>query len=214
MIRALIVLDVTFYREGLEELLSRSGHAVVTAVSGAADAEKALIETSPDVVLLDISAPDARETLLRLRARAQSVKVVALATNENPQSVLEWIEAGVAGYVPRTASSGELIHILRDVARDELHCSPQITSLLVRRLASLAAAQRRPQSVNVLTAREREVLDLLANGLPNKVIAARLGIASATAKNHVHNILEKLGIRGRIEAAAIVHRDAFRIHQP
>jgi two-component system, NarL family, nitrate/nitrite response regulator NarL len=126
---------------------------------------------------------------------------------ETPQDVTRWVEAGVAGYVPRTASSDDLVRALQDVLRDEVRCPPQIAATLMRRLAALAAsAQPAQSSLAVLTDREQEVLALLADGLPNKAIAARLQIQPATAKNHVHNILHKLELRGRVQAASVLNR--------
>lgn len=209
MIRVLVVVDIPFYREGLQQLLARSDDVeVVGAVSGVQEAEDAVRASTPDVVLLDIGAPEACVTLARL-LRLQSIpRVVALAVTETPHDVVKWVEAGVAGYVPRTASVGDLIRALKDVVRDEVRCPPQIAATLMSRLAALAAsAQPSPRTVAALTRREQEVLALLADGLPNKVIAARLRIQPATAKNHVHNILHKLDLRGRVEAASILNQE-------
>lgn len=217
MIRALIVVDVPFYREGLQALLSQSGEVeVVGAVSAARDAEAIVATSLTHVVLLDIGAAEAREVLARLRQQKSAPKVVALAVSETPQDVLSWAEAGVAGYVARTASSSDLIRTLKDVVRDELRCSPQIAAILMRRLAVLAAAAVQPAktALHTLTEREREVLALLADGLPNKVIAARLRIQPATAKNHVHNILHKLDLHGRVEAASVLTRERSQTAGP
>jgi len=101
------------------------------------------------------------------------------------------------------------------VVRDEVRCSPQIVATLMRRLAALAAsAQASRSSLGVLTEREQEVLELLADGLPNKLIAARLQIQPATAKNHVHNILHKLELSGRVEAASVLNRERTRGAKP
>ncbi len=207
MIRALIVVDVPFYREGVQALLLNSGEVhVVGAIASTCDVATAAAGTQ--VVLLDIAASHAREVLARIRQLASAPKVIALAVSETPQDVLSWAEAGVSGYVSRTATSSDLIRTLRDVLRDELHCSPQIAATLMHRLATLAAAaQPARTALDALTERERDVLSLLAEGLPNKVIAARLRIQPATAKNHVHNILHKLDLRGRSQAAVVLSRE-------
>lgn len=212
MIRALIVVDIPFYREGLQELLARSGEIdVVGAVSGAAEAEEIARVSLPHVVLVDIGGPDVGIVLDRLLKLPVAPRIVALAVAETPQDVTRWVEAGVAGYVPRTASSNELIQALKDVVRDEVRCPPQIASTLMRRLAALAAsAQPLRTALGLLTDREQEVLELLADGLPNKVIAARLRIQPATAKNHVHNILHKLELNGRMQAASVLNRERSR----
>jgi DNA-binding NarL/FixJ family response regulator len=216
MIRVLVVVDIPFYREGLQELLARSGVIeVVGAVSGADEAENAARTSIPHVVLLDIDAPEVDVVLDRLLRMPNAPRIVALAVKETPQDVTRWVEAGVAGYVPRTASSDDLIRALTDVIRDEVRCPPQIAATLMRRLAALAAlAQPSPTALAVLTGREQEVLELLADGLPNKVIAARLRIQPATAKNHVHNILHKLDLHGRVEAASVLNRERPQTSRP
>jgi two-component system, NarL family, nitrate/nitrite response regulator NarL len=216
MIRVLVVMDIPFYREGLRELLARSdGIEVVGAVSGVEEVEKATRAGMPHVVLLDIGALDVDMMLERLPQMPVAPRIVALAVAETPQDVTRWAEAGVAGYVPRTASSEDLIQALKDVVRDEVRCPPRIAATLMRRLATLAAsAQPAPTTRAVLTDREQEVLALLADGLPNKVIAARLQIQPATAKNHVHNILHKLELHGRVEAAAVLNRERSRTCRP
>jgi DNA-binding NarL/FixJ family response regulator len=212
MIRALIVVDIPFYREGLQDLLAKSGEIdVVGAVSGAAEAEEIARSSLPQVVLIDIGGPDVGNVLERLLKLPGAPRVVALAVAETPQNVTRWVEAGVAGYVPRTASSNDLIRALKDVLRDEVRCPPLIAATLMRRLATLAAtAQPASTTLGVLTDREQEVLELLADGLPNKVIAARLRIQPATAKNHVHNILHKLELNGRMQAASMLNRERSR----
>jgi two-component system, NarL family, nitrate/nitrite response regulator NarL len=209
MIRVLVVVDIPFYREGLQELLSRSGEIeVVGAVSAAEEVENAARTSTPHVVLLDIGASDAGIVLDQLLRLPDAPRVVALAVAETPQDVTRWVEAGVAGYVPRTASSNDLIRALKDVVRDEVRCPPQIAARLMRRLAALAAsAPPISTALAALTGREQEVLELLAEGLPNKVIATRLRIQPATAKNHVHNILHKLDLHGRVEAASVLNRE-------
>jgi DNA-binding NarL/FixJ family response regulator len=167
------------------------------------------------VVLLDIGATEAEVVLDRLLRMPDPPRIVALAVAETPQDVTRWVEAGVAGYVPRTASSADLIRALKDVVRDEVRCPPQIAATLMRRLAALAAsAQPLPTALAMLTGREQEVLELLADGLPNKVIAARLRIQPATAKNHVHNILHKLDLSGRVEAATVLNRERPQSSRP
>lgn len=216
MIRVLVAVHIPFYREGLQELLARSDEIeVVGAVSGAEEVENATRASTPHVVLLDIGAPDVDGVLDRLLQMPFAPRVVALAVAETPQDVTRWAEAGVAGYVPRTASSEDLIQALKDVVRDEVRCPPRIAATLMRRLATLAAsAQPSPTALAVLTDREQEVLALLADGLPNKVIAARLQIQPATAKNHVHNILHKLDLHGRVEAASVLNRERSRTRRP
>jgi DNA-binding NarL/FixJ family response regulator len=208
MIRVLLVIDVPFYRQGLHDLLAGNVEfEVVGAVSGPDEIEDAARNGNPEVALLDIGAPQVESVIERLRRLSNAPRIVALAVAETPQDVTRWVEAGVAGYVPRTASSDDLVRALKDVVRDEVRCPPQIAATLMRRLASLAATSKPShEALGVLTEREQQVLALLADGLPNKVIASRLRIQPATVKNHVHNILHKLDLNGRVEAASILNR--------
>jgi two-component system, NarL family, nitrate/nitrite response regulator NarL len=207
MIRALIVIDVAFYREGLRDLLMRSGQVLVVGVASSADdAEPIARDMHPDVVLLDASIRDAREALYRLRAIQPEPKLIVLAISETPENVLEWAESGVAGYVRRDASLDDLLRVLKGAVADELYCSPRIAAMMLRRIASAAARTQPRVSLGNLSPREHQVLSLVARGLSNKAIASELGIANATAKNHVHNILDKLELRRRADAASLVQR--------
>lgn len=208
MVRALIVVDVTFYRDGLQDLLTKSGQvAVVGVASRLAEAEAIARQRQPDVVLLDVGVLDSADALRPLRALRPAPKIIALAMKETPESFMEWAESGVAGYVPRDASLDDLLRVLKGAVAGELYCSPRIAAVMLRRLASLAeAAQPAPSSLNSLSPREHEVLSLVARGLSNKAIASQLGIANATAKNHVHNILDKLALRRRVEVASLMQR--------
>jgi two-component system, NarL family, nitrate/nitrite response regulator NarL len=209
MVRTLIAIDVPFYRDGLAHLLTGGDHAeVVAALSLQDDIARDVQEKQPDVVLLDITAPAAMRQLQRLRALPAPPRIVALLVGQTPDDVLVWAEAGITAYVTRDATLEELVRVLQGAARDEAYCSPQIAAMLMRRLSALSRRQpacgARAES---LTGREQEILALLAKGLSNKAIGRALGISSATAKNHVHNILDKMQLRRRAEAAAYVQRE-------
>jgi len=192
-IRAFIVTDVRLYRDGLSALLGRAGHiAVVGAAGSIHEGIERARELQPDVVLLDTGAGS--------NAGAARARVVALAAPESEEDIIALAEAGVLGYVTRDESLDNLVTTIESVARDEMACSPWMATVLVRRVQALAAV--RPRPTQRLTAREAEILELIAQGLSNKEIAAGLFIAVTTVKNHVHNILEKLGVSRREEAVA------------
>jgi two-component system nitrate/nitrite response regulator NarL len=134
------------------------------------------------------------------------VKVVAIALDETPHAVLEWAEVGAMAYVPRDASLADLIATIERTARGELQCSAQVAAGMIRRVWALAkvAGDRNAGRLGSahLTPREREIMRLIDQGMSNKDIARHLGIGIATAKSHVHHILEKLNVRGRSQAAA------------
>ena len=129
-------------------------------------------------------------------------KVVALAVSDTEEDVIACAEAGACGYVLRDETLDDLETVVEGVARGEIQCSPRITASLLRRVGTLAAELRGPSPNASLTAREAEVAELLDQGLSNKEIGQRLGIALPTVKNHVHRILDKLHVHRRAEAAA------------
>jgi DNA-binding NarL/FixJ family response regulator len=131
--------------------------------------------------------------------------VVAFAVaEENEEEILACAEAGVAGFVPRDASVEGLKSVLQAATEGHVLCSPRVTAVIVRRVAGLANSRFPDAGQFSLTRRESEIVGLIDAGLSNKEIAAQLNIETATVKNHVHSLLEKLRVRRRAEAAAIV----------
>ena len=204
MIRVLIVAEIRLYREGLAQLLGRrSGMTVVGVKSDLREAATDIQGLEPDVVVLDMAMAESYATVRDLKRLAPGVAVVALGVGELEGDILACVEAGVAGYVTREGSLEDLVAVLESAVRGELQCSPEIAGSLVRRLAALAANREASPSQARLTGRESEIVRLLEHDLSNKEIAVRLGIEVATVKNHVHNLLEKLNIHRRTEAARL-----------
>lgn len=207
-IRVLIFSDIRIYREGLAQALHNDGCIVVVgAYAVVRDALEHAVNIAPDVVLLDVANPDALREVRRVNGGFRGAPIVALGVLRRDGDVIACAEAGVAGYVFRDASLGELIATVESAARGELRCSPTVAATILRRVATLAARQRvaLPGPTRV-TRREREILELIDQGLSNKQIAAQLFIEIATVKNHIHSILEKLRVRTRSEAAATLRR--------
>ena len=203
MIRILVVADIRLYREGLAQTLGREeGLTIAGAAADLEDALKCVRAQRPDVVLIDQAMPDSLAAVRAIGVVAPKVKVVALAVRDMDRDVIACAEAGVAGYVPREAGVPELISTIHSVAHGELLCSPRVAATLLRRVTMLASGEGHAGVDTCLTGRELEILGLLERGLSNKDIARHLGIEVATAKNHVHNILGKLHVRGRGQAAA------------
>jgi two-component system, NarL family, nitrate/nitrite response regulator NarL len=199
VIDVFVVAPVRLHRDGLSAgLHGAAGLRVVGAAATLAEAAANLRRLAPDVTVVDVSAPD--EIDLASLEPAPNVKLVVVGVRE--REAIAWMEAGVAGYAPRDATLEDVAAVVSRVARGELVTSPEVAADLLRRLRELSSGVVDRDAEGRLTPREAEVLDLMAEGLPNKVIARRLSIQEQTVKNHVHNILLKLGVSRRTEAVA------------
>jgi DNA-binding NarL/FixJ family response regulator len=201
MIRVLVATDDTLYRESIEAILRADEHTVVVD----ATPNFAAVLASVDIALLDVTSKNSRNSLADIRRFEQPPKVVAISVYDEPETVLSWIELGCSGYLSRSATANALLQAVRETHQGELIFAPRLMSAVLNRLASLAdkmAPQHAPSAM--LTLREKQILTLVGQGLPNKVIAARLGISHATAKNHVHHILGKLHLQCRREVTSYV----------
>ncbi len=203
MIRLLVASDVRLYREGLVGILGGTGpcEIVGTAADRSSTLERAT-ELQPDVALIDLAMAESRQVVRALAG--VGVPVVVFGVREREDEIIEYAEAGVAGYVTRDSSLEELVGVVESVARGESLLSPRIAALLLRRVRATA----RPGPAARLTPRETEIVRLIDDGLSNKEIARQLTIEVATVKNHVHSILEKLEVNRRAEAAARVRQAA------
>lgn len=206
MIRVAVVSDIVLYRDALARQLGSEQALEVAGTAGGWDEAMALVAGSGvQVALVDIAMVSAEPLVGALSRAAGQTVVVALGVAEEEDDVVRCIEAGAAGYVSREATFPQLISVIRSVSAGEIICSPRMAAVLARRLTSLAA-HRPIVRAGTLSLREVEVARLVAMGLSNKEIAARLSIELATVKNHVHNILEKLAIERRAEVASQLPR--------
>jgi DNA-binding NarL/FixJ family response regulator len=199
----LVVEDNRVVRDAVAGLLAgEEALRVVGATGMGSDTLQAVEQLRPDIILLPAVGPRTVELTRALTRRFADLRVVIFGIKEVAECVTEVIEAGAAGYVRDDASVDEFREVIRLVARGEARVAPQIASSLFSRLATLASARRaseRAKSVK-LTPRELEILRLVAEGLTNKEIAARLHVEQQTIKNHIHNILERLSLRRRQQA--------------
>jgi DNA-binding NarL/FixJ family response regulator len=203
-IRVLVVAEVRFYREGIAAALAADDRIDVVGRDGSPDDPVALTtELRPDVVLVDVSADAGAAMAHTLRAQTPDTKVVALGVTEVDDQVMPLIEAGVAGYVTRESTLDEVALAIRSVADGGPLCSPRMVGSFLRRIAALSTDRQPARGADArLTSREVEIVRLIDRGLSNKQIARELCIELPTVKNHVHNILEKLRVKRRGEAAA------------
>jgi DNA-binding NarL/FixJ family response regulator len=203
-IRVLIVDDHAVVREGLRTFLGLQDG--IEVVGEAADGEQAVREAErlrPDVVLVDLVLPklDGVQTMRALRERVPSARAVVLTSYLDDERLLPAIRAGAAGYLLKSVQPQELATAVRTAAAGQALIDPVVAARLVEALDG-----GRDDGADRLTPREREVLALLARGFANKRIAAELGIAEKTVKTHVSNLLAKLGVSDRTQAALYASR--------
>jgi two-component system nitrate/nitrite response regulator NarL len=204
-IRALILAEVAVHGEALAGTLTRrDGLEVVGVAAGVEEAVVGVGKTTPEIVLVDM--PTTAAVVRTLVAAAPEVKVIVLAVSEAESDVITFAEAGAAGYVARDASIGDLVAVVESVSCGEVFVTPALAAKLFRQVATMARVPRLEPIDERLTARERDVLRLLEEGLSNKEIAQALSIELATVKNHVHSVLEKLDVHRRSAAAARARR--------
>jgi DNA-binding NarL/FixJ family response regulator len=208
--RIVVAADVGFYREGLAFVLPRCGFDVAGTAATGHDAVAATVALAPDVTLLDMAMRSSLGVLQAIAHHAPRVALVALGVSDDEGAVVACIEAGAVAYVTRDGTLADVVDTIRRAIRGESLASPRIVGILMRR-AALSAQRSDPAPADSLTAREVEVIRLIDEGLSNKDIAARLCIEVTTVKNHVHNILEKLSVHRRGEAAARVRAHAYGI---
>lgn len=206
-IRLLLVDDHALVRKGLAALLaSDSAFCVVGEARDGGEAVKKTAELKPDLVLMDINMPGmgGLEATRRISKAVPSTKVVILTISEEDQDLFDAIKSGASGYLLKKVQPDELSSMLKGVLRGE---APISRFTAGRILAEFAVREQRPESETdaweeALSRRETEVLRLVAEGLTNKEIGAKLGVEPTTVKNHLKNILGKLHLRNRVQAAA------------
>jgi two-component system nitrate/nitrite response regulator NarL len=206
-IRILLVLDVRAYAEGLESSLDHETDIAIVGTTTSGRGFAAVAALRPDIVLLDLGRLEKLPLVGAITEQSSETKVVALGVPETEAHVVACAEAGTVGYVPQEASIQTVTEAIRSAARGEALCSPRIAGGLLRRLAVKSRSRSSSADAQpILTRREQEILRLIDEGRSNKEIARALYIEVTTVKNHVHNILAKLGVHRRAEAAARMRR--------
>jgi two-component system nitrate/nitrite response regulator NarL len=202
-IRLIIASPVHLVREGLTAILrDRDG----LALAGTVDLDPAgmalISNTRPDVVLVDLGQTDHGVAARLISAASPGARLVAFALDETEDCVLACAAAGFSGYVPRESSADDLHHAVVDAMEGRMRCAPHIAAAMFARLAAVLREPEPPPSLPSLSQRESEILALVDQGRSNKEIARQLSISGATVKNHMHNLLQKLQVSRRGQAAA------------
>ena len=202
MIRVVIADDHRVVRVGLEQLLQTFDDVeFLGAGAGGEEAVALCTEHRPDVLLLDLSMPDVDgiEVTRRLRDASPDTKVVVFTSFSDRERIVQALDAGAVGYLLKDAEPEELHAAVRAASRGEAPITPRAAAAL------LADRRERPAEV-ALTAREREVLGLVVEGLANKQIARRMGISEKTVKGHLTNLFQRIGVADRTQAALWAER--------
>lgn len=205
MIRLLIAEDHGVVRAGLQKLVATfEGVELVGSAADGAEAVDLCHEEEPDVVLMDLEMPrvDGIEATRRIAAGCPETHVVVLTSFSDRERILGALDAGAVGYVMKDASPDELAGAIRSAARGESPLDPKAARTVL-------AARRQPGPVELLTEREREVLQMVGKGMPNKHISRRLGISEKTVKAHLTSIFRTIGVADRTQAALWAERNGL-----
>jgi len=203
MISVCLVDDQTLVRQGIRSLLELSDEIrVVAEAADGAQAVQIVPQTNPDVVLLDMRMPgmSGLDVLNALAAKNQLPATIILTTFDDDQLVLAGLKAGARGYLLKDVSLDQLVDAVKTVAAGGSLVAPVVTQRLLSGLERMQNDFTSLDRPDPLTERETEILRLMAGGYSNKEIANSLGVAEGTVKNHVSNILSKLGVRDRTRA--------------
>jgi two-component system nitrate/nitrite response regulator NarL len=218
-LKVLLIDDHMLFREGLISLLQRRNIEVLAAVGDGNEGIRLAQEMQPDIVLLDKRMPiiDGISVLKHLKTIGMQMPIVMLTTSSNEQDLLDALKAGASGYLLKDMEPDGLVSALRDIHVGRTVVAPPLTSVLVRFVKGDMSVSQSKGPFSELTPREGEILELMAEGQGNKLIARNLGISDGTVKLHVKAVLRKLGVHSRVEAAVMYiehnHRVADQIEE-
>lgn len=198
-IRVILAEDHTIVRKGLRSLLE--GEEDIEVIGEAGDGKEAITlveQKKPDIVVMDIGMPELNglEATRRIKKRFPETKVLILTMHTNEEYVFEILQAGASGYIVKKAAPTELVSALRAVKRGESFLSPSISKKVIDEYLQRAGEAKRRGAFELLTDREREVLQLIAEGNSTRGIAGRLFISTKTVETHRSNLMEKLDLHG------------------
>ncbi len=219
-VSVMVVSEIRLFAEGLSQALARDPRlSIMSQCSRATDVLARLAGPAPEVLLLDAAFPDGPVLARQARQAAPALMIIAAALAETPADVIAWAQAGVAGYIPRSAGIADIVPLLLGIAGGEQVCSPAVAAGLIRHLRDAPLPPPPPtptpyQAAPDFTARETQIVSLICAGMSNKEIARRLNIGVSTTKSHVHNLLGKLDVRQRSLVAIRMVGQNLPAHPP
>ena len=209
VISVALIEDNRLVREGISALLNQLPDFKVVAGDSSAETLK-LKDLNPQVVLLDLGlySGDSLRVAEQVKKEFPKSKVIIMDLLPVHEDIVEFVNAGVAGFIMKDATLDDLVSTIRSVAKGDRVLPPAMTNSLFSQIARDAVARGRPEALDSvrMTPREREVINLIAEGLSNKEIATRLNLATHTVKSHVRNVMEKLTLHTRLQIAAYSHK--------
>lgn len=207
--RVVVVDDHSLFLDGITSLLESAGYTIAGQAVDGRSALEIIRETQPDLVLLDIKMPhmDGRQVLKSVKEEFPMIKVVMLTVSENDDDFFDAIKSGADGYLLKDLNAKEFFEMLKGLEQGIAAINRKMTTRLMNEFQQISS--QGDQNQNCLTKRELELITLMVNGLSNKAIAERLFISENTVKYHIRNILQKLGVQNRTEAAALALREGI-----
>ena len=209
-IRVVLIDDHPLFREGVAHTLNSDPE--INVVGEGENAEQAIqlaTDLLPDIILLDISMPGGGVHAAReISVACPVVKIAMLTVSEHDDDVLRSLHNGASGYILKGISGSELTRIIKDLHGGNPYVSPSLFARLLSEIKQGSGTEKYESAsgLNTLTPREEQILELIATGLSNKEIGSELGIAEKTVKHYVTNVLQKLQVRNRVEAALIAQK--------
>lgn len=203
-INVLIADDHSLLRQGIKQILELEKDIMVIAqASNGDEAVQYAIECKPDVILMDINMPKTNglQAIKEIKQRNLDCKIIVLTIHEDREYLFKTLQMGAEGYVLKDAEPSVLIEAIRNVHAGQSYIQPNMTTELVKEFNRVTLHDKEKHNESSLTAREIEVLELIAEGMINKEIAKQLYISEKTVKNHVSNIFRKLNVSDRTQAA-------------
>ncbi|MDX1599970.1 MAG: response regulator transcription factor [Anaerolineales bacterium] len=205
--KVIVADDHSLFRDGLVSLLEAADHEILKQVGTGAQAVEAVKRLQPDLVLLDNTMPEMTgiEALAVIKEHSPDTKVVMLTVSEDDEDLVRAVQAGADGYLLKNLDGEEFLRMLDGLAHGEAAMTRKTAGRLLKHLAHEGSTSDRPH--DQLTAREIELLNLVAQGQSNREIANHLSISENTVKFHMKNIIQKLGVSNRTEAVTVGLRD-------